>query len=206
LPCDPYLRLEQAPTSGKRTIRSRAAKAGTSSGSLPLSRSLDTEAAPTASSGSGFASTKKDKRLIKHSHLISRIQKSAPGAKKRRRPAKKLLANLESLADALPDAGDNEGVIVGDAIIRQKSSKSRPGALKRKEKTDRVERERFEKNMAQMAAQPKTSGSNGDATDKVVPPTSTTSRWAALRGFVSQTIDQKPEFKERAALSVGTAS
>ncbi|KMU91120.1 hypothetical protein CIHG_08791 [Coccidioides immitis H538.4] len=79
-------------------------------------------------------------------------------------------------------------------IIRHKSLKHRPGAMKRKEKLDKVERDRFAKNMAQMAtglADPKEpAASTVDATQ-----TSSSNRWAALRNFISQTIDQNPEFK-----------
>ena len=87
--------------------------------------------------------------------FVSKIEKSRAKTTKRRRPSKKLVANLESLADALPDlsgdAGANEGgVLVGDARVRQKSLKSRPGAMKRKEKVEKMERERFGRNMVQM--------------------------------------------------------
>jgi hypothetical protein len=58
--------------------------------------------------------------------------------------------------------------------------KSRPGALKRREKLDRGERDRFTKNMAQMAT---TTSQTGGTSEK----------WAALRGFISQTLEKRPE-------------
>jgi hypothetical protein len=54
--------------------------------------------------------------------------------------------------------------------------------MKRKEKLDMMERERFAKNMAQMAGSTKKGETN---------------RWAALRGFITETLDQKNEFKEK---------
>jgi hypothetical protein len=65
---------------------------------------------------------------------VNKIEKAK--AKKRRRPNKKLVANLESLADALPDLDENDDkseVVVGQAKIHRTSLKSRPGATKRKE-------------------------------------------------------------------------
>lgn len=136
----------------------------------------------------GFLSTKKDKRTIKHSAFVNRIEKANKKPLKRRRPSKKLVTTLESLADALPDAGEAE-TIIGDAKIKHKSLKSRPGATKRREKLEKMERERFGKNMAQLTAgNPATTG-NEDTQKQA-----TANRWAALRGFISQTLEQKEEF------------
>ena len=87
----------------------------------------------------------------------------------------------------MPDAGDAERV-VGDAKIRHKSMKSRPGAMKRRERLEKMERERFGKNMAQLTA------GSIEMTSEDAQKTVTASRWAALRGFISQTLEQKPEF------------
>lgn len=57
--------------------------------------------------------------------------------------------------------------------------KSRPGALKRREKLDKGERDRFTKNLTQIAA---TASQAGDTSDKS----------AALRGFISQTLEKRP--------------
>ena len=71
--------------------------------------------------------------------------------------------------------------------------KSRPGAMKRREKIDQGERERFAKNMAQMAVP--TNRPIEGAIDQMNGTTSTSQRWAALRGFISQTLEQKPEMQ-----------
>lgn len=140
-----------------------------------------------------FSNTKKDKRIIKHSALLSRIEKSKPQSKKRRRPSKKLVANLKSLAEALPDApGPQEAddFETANAKIKHRSLKSRPGAMKKKEKLIGMEKDRFNKNMAQMAAAGASDRSyGGDASD--VPHTGT--KWAALRNFIQQTMEQRQQ-------------
>ncbi|PGH05841.1 hypothetical protein AJ79_06683 [Helicocarpus griseus UAMH5409] len=158
-----------------------------------------------------FRTTKKDKRQIKHSVLLSKIQKSTQKTLKRRRPSKKLVANLDSLVDALPDAdddqgqhgnnNDSQGISEQVNVIKQKSLKHKPGAMKRKEKLDQRERERFARNLAQMAgtqaaSAPAESGVQAEAQTQPQG-TSTSNRWAALRGFISQTMEQNPEFKTR---------
>lgn len=147
-----------------------------------------------------FRTTKKDKRLIKHSVFVNKVAKSHKKTPKRRRPSKKLVANLDSLADALPDADDETHPDLASQanIIKHKTLKHRPGAMKRKEKMEKLERDRFIKNMAQMTAieqatpqvQPQ---SESQATDTAS--SSTSNRWAALRGFISQTMDRQPVFK-----------
>lgn len=65
----------------------------------------------------GFKVSKKDKRTIRHNQLLAKVQDADArvGKKKlkRRRPAKKLSTNLDSLADALPDTEDS--VVTGAA-------------------------------------------------------------------------------------------
>jgi len=138
-----------------------------------------------------FATNKKDKRRIKHAHLMSKVSKSSTTKPLRRRPNKKLVTTLDSLADALPDDVEGSGSekeAAGSSaadqvnIIRRKSMKSRPGAMKRKQKLDNNERDRFAKNLAQMAVP--TSGS-GAATSA--------EKLRALRGFISQTLEKRPE-------------
>ncbi|KAK5117058.1 hypothetical protein LTR85_008989 [Meristemomyces frigidus] len=53
----------------------------------------------------GFKVNKKDKRTIRHNVLLAKVQDARVGKKplKRRRPGKKLKADLGGLADALPD-------------------------------------------------------------------------------------------------------
>ena len=147
-----------------------------------------------------FISSKKDKRTIKHSSFVSRIEKANRKPLKRRRPNKQLKTTLEGLADSLPNI--EELVAEGNGKlergkIRQKTLKSRPGAMKRREKLEREERERFGKNMAQMIGVVQNTstviaGNRGEAAQ----PSTTASRWAALRGFISQTMEQKEEFRK----------
>jgi Ribosome biogenesis protein SLX9 len=117
------------------------------------------------------------------------------------------VANLESLADALPDTDDpslsergsrnSRGAALREqanvSIIQRKSIKSRPGALKRREKVDQGERERFAKNLAEMSGKNVNPGESSIAPDDGQ---QTHSRWAALRDFISQTMERKPEMKE----------
>lgn len=160
-----------------------------------------------------FPTSKKDKRHIKHSNLISRVTKSAGTSSaaqknKRRRQKKQLVANLESLADALPEDGDpatTENQAAGSkatilkeqaniTLIHRRSMKSRPGALKRKEKLDRGERERFAKNLAEMSG--KMTEATGDNSGKLEIASRVHGCWAALRGFIGQTMEQRPEMRE----------
>ncbi len=117
------------------------------------------------------------------------------------------MANLESLADALPEDGDaapgptggemSKGAAVRKQenvnIIHRKSMKSRPGALKRREKVDKGERERFAKNLAEMSG--KETNGMGEGTAGPESGNHVDNRWAALRGFIAQTLEQKPEMK-----------
>ena len=141
--------------------------------------------------GDDFRTSKKDKRQIKHANLMSKIAKSSKTIKKRR-PSKKLVANLESLADALPDAADNSHDAASQVnIIKQKTLRHKPGAMKRRERLEKVERDRFAKNMAQMVnIQP--AGNTSEAAPTANP---TANRWSALRNFISQTMEQQPVFK-----------
>ncbi|OAP62394.1 hypothetical protein AYL99_04597 [Fonsecaea erecta] len=177
-----------------KSILKRTSESGGSS-SAPKSESL-------------FPSSKKDKRRIKHAELMNKVAKSTAKKKpRRRRPNNKLVTTLDALAAALPD--DDELNTSTDErardqvnIIRRKSMKSRPGALKRREKLDKGERDRFAKNMAQLAA-PKPisggaaeaagSGVGGQDTTTAIP--STSERWAVLRGFISQTLETRPGLK-----------
>lgn len=127
---------------------------------------------------------------MKHSIFVNKITKAHVKPLKRRRPNKKLVANLESLADALPDfseANYQTSTTIGSATVRHKSLKSRPGAMKRKEKIEQVERERFGKNLAQMM---------GGAPNQPDQAKSSTiaDRWSALKSFVQSTAEVKPEF------------
>ncbi|KAL8992523.1 MAG: hypothetical protein Q9169_007035 [Polycauliona sp. 2 TL-2023] len=149
-----------------------------------------------------FASSKKDKRIIKHSALLSRIEKSTkPPPQKRRRPSKKLVANLESLAAALPDAPPRDDGVAetGVAKIRHRSLKSKPGAMKKKEKVIAMEKERFNRNMAQMANAVQNQSDKEGAMDASHGTavgsdgkSQSQSKWAALRNHIQQTMEQRP--------------
>lgn len=147
-----------------------------------------------ALSGDDFRTSKRDKRQIKRATLISKIAKSSNKTPKRRRASKKLVANLESLADALPDAADDSHDAVSQVnVIKQNTLRHKPGAMKRREKLEKVERDRFAKNMAQMSTLP--TQSTPAAENTAVDANPTASRWSALRNFISQTMEQQPVFK-----------
>lgn len=147
-----------------------------------------------------FATSKEDKRRIKHAQLISKVTKSATSKPRRRRPNKKLVTTLDALADALPEdedasAGGTSDVTNGAAgskatdqvnVIKRKSMKSRPGAMKRKQKLESSERDRFAKNLAQMSAP-------NSATEPILGIASTTDKLKALRGFISQTLEKRTD-------------
>ena len=171
----------KAPVTSKKRTTARAKSARSSRPQPP---------APEIESSSLFASSKRDKRSIKHSSFVGKIEKSSAKSVKRRRPNKKLVANLESIASALPDFDDDGGkdeLDVGQATVRRKnlkSLKSRPGAMKRKEKLEKMERDRFNANLAQMAS----TGNGASST--------TADRWAALKNHVQSTMEVKPEFQK----------
>jgi len=138
-----------------------------------------------------FPTTKKDKRRIKHAQLMSKVTKPSSKPRKRR-PSKKLVTTLDSLADALPDDDDEDldpnstaaGSKAEDQvnIIKRKSMKSKPGAMKRRQQLDNSERDRFAKNLAQMAVP-----GAGSA------PTTSVDKLKALRSFISQTLEKRPD-------------
>ena len=127
------------------------------------------------------------------------------------------MATLESLGDALDDIRaelDEEDAGAMDAEqarlgrVRHKSLRTRPGALKRKEKLVKGEMERFGRSLAQLAnvsSSAAAAGSGGEG-EKMqteagqgqgqtqTETAGTSSRWAALRGFISATMEQNPAF------------
>ncbi|KAL8727084.1 MAG: hypothetical protein Q9166_006271 [cf. Caloplaca sp. 2 TL-2023] len=166
-----------APTTGKRSaIRSRPFKTG-STPSNPIRHIHPKAQTP-------FSTSKKDKRIIKHSALISRIEKSKASPKKRRRPSKKLVADLESLAAALPDAPPKDEQVkeTGIAKTRHRSLKSKPGAMKKKEKIISMEKDRFNRSMAHMATlQSSDIGPSRTGSDPL-----SRNKWTALRTLIQQ--------------------
>ncbi|KAJ5194272.1 hypothetical protein N7491_001608 [Penicillium cf. griseofulvum] len=142
--------------------------------------------------GDEFRTTKRDKRQIKHAALVSKIEKHSQKTPKRRRASKKLVANLESLADALPEAEESNDATSQVNVIKQKTLKHKPGALKRREKLEKLERDRFNKNLTEMSNITTAPAANGEASTQSNP---TAGRWSALRNFISQTMEQQPVFK-----------
>ncbi|RGP58849.1 ribosome biogenesis protein slx9 domain-containing protein [Fusarium sporotrichioides] len=147
-----------------------------------------------------FLSSKRDKRLIKHSSFVSRIQSARISkSTKRRRPSKKLATTLDGLADALPELEEANAEQQGK--IRHKSLKSKKGALKKKEKVVKGEMERFGVSMARLTAQDEAKAvpqdEKMDEEEKKAAPAATANRWAALRGFISSTMEQNPAFVEK---------
>ncbi|KAK0734504.1 ribosome biogenesis protein SLX9-domain-containing protein [Lasiosphaeria miniovina] len=213
-----------APTAAAKkrvSARSKAQAAARSPTSAPATNTASTS----SFRASVFSNSRRDKQIVKHSSFVSRIAKTPPqthngSSIKRRRPSKKLVATLESLGDALDDITAGIAADDADAMdpeqarqgkVRHKSLRSRPGALKRKEKVVRGEMERFGRSLAQLtalaevkAAAPAASASSAITEDMdtdvaagagaaAVAPV-TASRWAALRGFISATMEQNPSF------------
>ncbi|KAM0796899.1 ribosome biogenesis protein SLX9-domain-containing protein [Usnea florida] len=167
------------------------------------------------------APLKRSKRHSKHALLLSRIQNTAPQKQpssritKRRRPHKKLITTLDSLADALPNPTDDgeewEGIDGaegkgrdGAKKMKHKSLRSRPGAGKKKEALVAMERERFAKNLAEMCAGSSSASQDAVASGEgegvvvggVGAERGSADRWAAIRGFISQTMERRPEGKD----------
>ena len=114
------------------------------------------------------------------------------------------MTGLQELEDALPDAGEDENRQKSDSTnvkIKHKSLKSRPGAGKKKERLITMEMERFKKNMALMATGT-TEIDNGDTMGSEMSQDESgetkrvggiAERWAAIRSFISQTMERRPE-------------
>ncbi|PMD64350.1 uncharacterized protein K444DRAFT_305942 [Hyaloscypha bicolor E] len=161
-----------------------------------------------------FINSKKDRRTIKHSAFISRIEKASKKPLKRRRPNKKLVTTLEGLADALPSVdelvkGGKGELGVGKMGGRKGSLKSKPGAMKRKEKLERGERERFGRNLAAIMGsraveEEKANGVMAKnvevekGTDRLEEKKSEVvkGRFAALRAWVGTNMEKHPAFEK----------
>lgn len=176
-----------------------------------------------------FSNTKADKQSIRHSLLLSkikdsgasdtnRIRKTGHSTQKRRRPNKKLVASLASLADALPDLENSaaksninktsrenpRGTIIEDGgtalppSARNHSLKSKPGVMKKRAKLEAVERKIFGMNIAMMNTSDNNSGA-GNAVETGEGGTAVASgfqdRWEALKRHVQGNMEKKPEFE-----------
>ncbi|KAI1385017.1 ribosome biogenesis protein SLX9-domain-containing protein [Hypoxylon trugodes] len=198
--------------SKRRSLRAKIAAKSNSEPYAPR-RAPRPDAIDTSDS---FINSKRDKRIIKHASFVSRIEKAGTSSKKRkrtRRPGNKLVANLDSLADALPDLLENGETEEGlrqlrEGKVRHKSLRSKKGALKRKEMVVKGEVERFGVSLARLNAVPEQNmdvkvekegeGEKQRQTEaQAQAPASTANRWAALRGFISATMEQNPAFVEK---------
>lgn len=196
-------------------MRAKLAKAQSSSSSstsAPRAPALPpTPQSHPASAGPLFPDTKRDRRLIKKSVFMGQIRSkattsiaSSSGITKRRRPSKKLVTNLDSLAAALPALKDGgSGTEPSQpGKVRIRSIRHRPGALKRKEKLVRAETRNIGRSLAFLSgldgqgAAPPADGDEGAAGTAVAAPAPapTANRWAALRAHISGTMEQSPAF------------
>jgi ribosome biogenesis protein SLX9 len=144
-----------------------------------------------ASETSVFSTTKKDKRRMKHSLLLSKVRKSsekATGQRKRRRPSKKLVTTLENLADALPEVESRSlsesKSSKGDQGVITQTLKSKPGTAKKMERIVKQEKERFGRNMAALTQTSAVASDSQSAAED----SQMNSRWAALRTHLANTM------------------
>ncbi|KAK2056554.1 hypothetical protein LY76DRAFT_595064 [Colletotrichum caudatum] len=197
-----------APTAPTKTLSAREKRMARIRGDIhPLAPHKTLR--PEAQVEDGFLTNKKDKRTMKHSAFVSKVEKANKKPLKRRRPNKKLVTTMESLADALPELDEGAQTLeqLREGKVRHKSLKSRPGALKRKEKIVRAEMQRFGASMAALASVP-AAGAAAPAVEMAVEnpvaasgaesaaPDATASRWAALRKHISNTMEQNPAFSK----------
>lgn len=129
---------------------------------------------------------------MRRSALLSRIEKPTAPSKKRRRPSKKLITDLESLAHALPEVppdADKEAD-AGPPRIKYRSFRNKPGAMKRKELLINMEKERFNQNLVALHQGTVDMTSQGEANDAHE---ATKKKWTAIRGFIQQTIEKHPD-------------
>ena len=115
--------------------------------------------------------------MMKHSLFMTKVHDSGVKKLKRRRPGNKLVANLESLGDALQEVVEDEGVD-GAAAPRMKNVREGRGQAKRKEKVVREETQRFGQNMAALATA-STAQVQKDET------AAGGGRWSALRAHIN---------------------
>ena len=96
------------------------------------------------------------------------------------------------------DTSSVTGTSTTDGKMQMKTLKSRPGAMKRKARLEGLERERFARNMAGMSGPTQVERSAGGADKQGADGADVNSRnkWAALRGFVSQTLETNPDFRK----------
>ncbi|GAM89498.1 hypothetical protein ANO11243_075370 [Dothideomycetidae sp. 11243] len=159
-----------------------------------------TSTPPSAPSTTPSASGSKIlKRRAKHEALLSRLSSRVTKPRRRRGAKTQLAAKLDDLLSALPEDDEDEWEGISDhddgaqVKMKLKSARSRPGAMKTRLKLEREERERFARNMAQMVGAKKGETKEMDARKEGEGEEQTQAqkdRWAALRGFIGQTMQQ----------------
>ena len=141
--------------------------------------------------------SKRDKRMMKRSLIVSRARASARnvngGVPKRRRPAKKLKAaqDLSELLSSLPEAADSD-----QKTTRERSITSKPGVQKRRDRIARLEQHQFTYNLAAMRAtgqlheaDPATSQLSEDSRDKQSDRGSHSANWDLLRRQIVKSME-----------------
>ncbi|KIW08545.1 uncharacterized protein PV09_00513 [Verruconis gallopava] len=118
-----------------------------------------------------FTTTKKDKQLMKRSIFMSKVLDAGVKKHKRRRPGKKLVANLESLEDAIQDVADSSA----QRPPQMRNVREGRGQAKRMEKVLKDERDRFGKNLAVLSASSQSAAQGASSTG---------SKFAALRAHI----------------------
>jgi hypothetical protein len=140
---------------------------------------------PARETDSAFTTTKKDKRLMKHSMLMSKVHDAGVKKQKRRRPGKKLVTDLEALGDALQHVAGHDHDQDQSRAAQMKNVREGRGQAKRREKLVKEERARFGQNMAVLSATnaastPNDANAHNHATGG--------GRWAALRAHIQATM------------------
>ena len=194
---------KQAPTAPKKrtSIRTKTSSTPTSHSGSGLMPRPHREGAVI---GDSFSNSKVDKRTIKHSAFVNRIEKANKKPLKRRRPNKKLVTTLESLADALPSVDDLVKRKEGGKVEMKSLSHGR-GFMKRRGKVEKEERERFGKNLGVIMGNsggenpPPTSLPAGSAQDENVAPkpSATAGRFAAIRAWVNTNMEKHEDFEKK---------
>ncbi|KAF1812358.1 hypothetical protein P152DRAFT_33493 [Eremomyces bilateralis CBS 781.70] len=184
-PRPPTERQVRLANSAKKSTAGRAAKRS-AAGSRPKSQSGGSNGGDSAGAQKGypapaeaFSTTKRDKQSMKHSLLLHKIESSGVKKAKRRRPNKKLVTNLDTLIDALPEigqeAGENAKPETEAAKRQRKAYGSRPGALKRRDKVEKEEREFVGKALAALSA------GDPQASDNHTGPEGAETKWERIR-------------------------
>lgn len=116
---------------------------------------------------------------------------------------------MEGLADALPDVEELvKKQEMGKGKVEMKSLSHGKGFMKRRGRVEKVERERFGRNLAQIMAVP-TAGNatkaaavpvqsaEGAAAPAAAPVSSTAGRFAAIRNWVNQNVQKHEAFEKK---------